>query len=77
MELIFTTTGIVGQGKYPDFYISKQRDSFYLYGEELFGKPTEKLNGEYSSPNGLLIKISPDGTIKQLELQMLQGFGYW
>ena len=78
MELIFTTTGIVGQGKYPDFlhFPKTEGQLFYLYGEELFGKPTEKLNGEYSSPKWLTpIKISPDGTIRQLELQMLQGFG--
>ena len=78
MELVFSATGIVGQGKYPDFlqFPKTEGQLFYLTGEELYGKPSEKLNGEYSSPTWLSpIKISPDVTIKQLELQILQGFG--
>lgn len=78
MDLVFSTTGIIGQGKYPDFlqFPKTEGQLFYLTGEELYGKPSEKLNGEYSSPTWLSpIKISPDATIKQLELQILQGFG--
>jgi len=78
MELVFSTTGIIGQGKYPDFlqFPKTEGQLFYLIGEEMYGKPSEKLNGEYSSPTWLSpIKISPDVTIKQLELQILQGFG--
>lgn len=78
MDLVISTSGIIGQGKYPDFlqFPKTEGQLFYLTGEELYGKPSEKLNGEYSSPTWLSpIKISPDVTIKQLELQILQGFG--
>ena len=78
MELVFSTAGIVGKGKYPDFlqFPKTEGQLFYLFGEELHGKSSEKLNGEYNSPNWLTpIKVSPDVTIKQMELQILQGFG--
>lgn len=78
MELVFSTVENIGKGKYPDFiqFPKTEGQLFYLSNEKLYGKPTEKLNGEYSSPVWLdSLMISPDDTIKQLELQILQGFG--
>lgn len=78
MELVFSTVGTVGQGKSPDFlqFPKTEGQVFYLSNEKMYGKPSEKLNGEYSSPVWLdSVMISPDDTIKQLELQILQGFG--
>lgn len=78
MELVFSTLGVVGQGESPDFiqFPKTEGQLFYLANEELYGKPTEKLHGEFSSPIWLdPIMVSPDDTIKQLELQILQGFG--
>lgn len=78
MELTFSTVGIVGQGKSPDFlqFPKTEGQMFYLSNEKLYGKPTEKLHGEFSPPIWLNpVMISPDDSIKQMELHILQGFG--
>lgn len=78
MQLSFEEIAIVGQGKSPDFiqFPKTEGQLFYLSNERLYGKPTEKLNGDFSSPIWLNpIMISPDDAIKQFELEILQGFG--
>ena len=70
MELVFSTLGVVGQGESPDFiqFPKTEGQLFYLANEELYGKPTEKLHGEFSSPIWLDPIMVLNDTIKQLEL---------
>lgn len=78
MQLEFEFANIVGSGNSPDFiqFPKTEGQVFYLKNEELYGKPSEKLHGDFTSPVWQEEqKISPDTTIKRIELNVLQGFG--
>lgn len=80
MELIFETIDTIGQGKYPDFveFEKTEGEIFYLDNGLMFGTPSEKLEGDFSSPVWLESSdISPkdETNMKHLELKTLSGFG--
>jgi len=78
MELNFVINSVIGNGNSPDFiqFPKTEGQAFYLKTEELYGKPTEKLHGDFLSPTWQEEqKISPDMSIKRTELNVLQGFG--
>lgn len=78
MQLEFQEVSIIGTGSSPDFlqYPKTEGQLFYLTSEELYGRPSEKLHGEFASPIWLdSLAIGPDTMIKGLELSILQGFG--
>ena len=71
MELIFTTTGIVGRANTRLLHFPKTEDNFFIFMEKscsasLPKSQMESIFAKMAHP----IKISPDGTIKQLELQI-------
>lgn len=80
MELTFENIAIVGQGKYPDFvqFERTEGEVFFLDSGLMFGTPSEKLKGDFSSPVWLdTNEIGPkdDVDITNLELKTLSGFG--
>lgn len=78
MQLVFEEVSTIGAGNSPDFiqFPKTEGQVFYLKAEELYGKPSKKLHGDFSSPTWQEEqKISPDTTIKRIELNVLQGFG--
>ena len=78
MQLEFQEINMIGTGSSPEFlqFPKTEGQLFYLSNEELFGKPSEKLFGDFSSPIWLGSQsIGPDTKIKNLELSILQGFG--
>lgn len=80
MELIFEEVAIVGSGNYPDFvqFERTEGELFFLSGGEMFGTPSEKLDGDFSNPVWLDAKeVGPVGDtgMTNLELKTLSGFG--
>ena len=78
MELIFDVVGTIGTGNSPDFiqFPKTEGQVFYLKSEELYGKPSGKLHGDFTDPYWEQEqKISPESTVKLIEINMLQGFG--
>jgi len=78
MQLEFQEVSIIGTGSSPDFlqFPKTEGQLFYLSSEELFGRASEKLHGEFVSPIWLdSLAIGSDTMIKGLELSILQGFG--
>lgn len=78
MQLDFEINAFVGSGSNPDFiqFPDRKGQLFYLSKGELYGRPTENIQGDFFNPVWLdPEQISPDKLIKQLELKALQGFG--
>ena len=80
MELIFENVAIVGQGNFPDFvqFEKTEGELFYVQDGLFYGKPSDRLNGDFSSPDWHEVEnISPPGEtgISNLELKTLPGFG--
>ena len=80
MELTFENIGIVGQGSFPDFvqFEKTEGELFYVQGGLMYGKPSAKLNGDFSNPDWQAVEnVSPPGEtgISNLELKTLGGFG--
>ena len=80
MELIFENVAIVGQGNFPDFvqFEKTEGELFFLNEGLMYGKPSDRLNGDFSSPDWYEVEnISPPGEtgISNLELKTLPGFG--
>ncbi|MDP4279263.1 MAG: hypothetical protein QQM50_01755 [Dehalococcoides mccartyi] len=78
MQLTFEYVDVVGSGISPDFiqFPKTEMELFYLNTEDLYGIASERIHGIYDSPVWLETnKTSSDTTIKQVELNILQGFG--
>ena len=78
MILTFENQGVIGNGSFPDFlqFYETEGQSFYIRNGELFGMPTEKLNGYFDSPTWLNeVKVGKDINISLLEIKTLNGFG--
>lgn len=78
MELIFENIGEIGQGNYPDFVQFEKTEGqlFFLQNGEMMGTPSEKFDGDFSSPIWRDTEdIGPDNSITNLELKVLPGFG--
>ncbi len=78
MILTFENQGVVGTGLFPDFlqFYDTEGQLFYVKEGELFGKPSEKLNGYFNSPDWLSEnKVLNDSNVSLLEIKTLNGFG--
>ena len=78
MQLTFENVGTIGTGSFPDFlqYYDTEGQSFYIKSGELYGKPSEKLDGDFTSPTWLdEVKVGVDTNISLLEIKTLNGFG--
>lgn len=78
MILTFENQGVVGTGLFPDFlqFYDTEGQLFYIKDGELFGKPSEKLNGYFNSPDWLNEnKVLNDSNVSLLEIKTLNGFG--
>ena len=80
MELIFETVGEIGSGSFPDFvqFEKTEGELFFIDGGLLYGKPSDKFNGDFSSPDWYeTTNITPPtlSTVSNLELKTLPGFG--
>ena len=53
MELTFENVAIIGNGSYPDFvqFERTEGEVFFLDGGLMYGTPSDKLNGDFSSPD--------------------------
>lgn len=80
MELTFEEVAIVGQGSYPDFvqFEKTEGELFFLDGGLMYGKPSDRFNGDFSDPSWYETKdITPEtlSNMSHLELKTLSGFG--
>ena len=80
MELIFETVGEIGSGSFPDFvqFEKTEGELFFIDGGLLYGKPSDKFNGDFSSPDWYETEdITPPtlSAVSNLELKTLSGFG--
>lgn len=80
MQLSFDEVAVIGIGNYPDFvqFERTEGELFFLNGGELFGTPSEKLNGYFDDPVWQdTQEIGPlgDNGMANLELKSLSGFG--
>ena len=74
MQLEFQEVSIIGTGSSPDFlqFPKTEGQLFYLSSEELFGRASEKLHGEFVSPIWLdSLAIGPD---KRVRVKYFTGF---
>lgn len=78
MELIFENVSEIGQGTYPDFVQFEKTEGqiFFIQNGKLMGTPSEKFDGDFSSPIWRdTDDIAPDTNMTNLELKVLPGFG--
>ena len=78
MQLTFENIAIIGNGSYPDFVQFKKTEGqlFFIQDGRLMGTPSEKLDGDFSSPIWRdTDDIAPDTNMTNFELKVLPGFG--
>ena len=78
MQLTFESIAIIGNGSYPDFvqFEKTEGELFFIQDGRLMGTPSEKLDGDFSSPIWRdTDDIAPDTNMTNFELKVLPGFG--
>lgn len=79
MELVFEHTEDIGNGAYPDVvqYSNTQAQLFNIKSGTLYGTPTNRIdNGDWETAVFQSeLDVSPDTTMSNLELKVLQGWG--
>lgn len=80
MQLTFENVAIIGNGSYPDFvqFEKTEGELFFLNEGLMYGKPSARMNGDFSNPSWELTEnITPPtlSNISNLELKTLSGFG--
>ena len=78
MKMTFVESGIIAQGKYPDFvqYPDTSGQVMYIQDGKLFGDPVSPLDGEFSAPQTLPAKrMTRDTGINTLEFKTISALG--
>jgi len=80
MQLTFETVATIGTGSHPDFVQFEKTEGqlFYLDNGMIYGKATDRLDGDFSNPSWYAPEnITPqnDVNLSDLELKTLSGFG--
>ena len=80
MQLIFENEATIGAGAYPDFiqFPMTEGQLFYIEDGFLYGTPSDRLDGDFSSPlwqDSVNVNPKNDTELGNLELKTLSGFG--
>lgn len=80
IQLTFEEIAVIGSGKYPDFiqFERTEGELFFLNNGLMYGTPSKRLKGDFSSPEWMdTVEIGPqtDTDLAYLELNSLSGFG--